>query len=137
MKNITIAGGITRDSEMRRTQSGDAVLGFSVAVDDGFGDRKTTLYFECSLWGKRGDTLAPMLKKGTKVAVSGEFSTRIHEGKTYFTVSVQNVTLMSPKPAEQQGTPAKEKSYGEQSGGAPANFADDLDDAVPFEMSWR
>lgn len=94
MKTITIAGGITRDAVSRKTQSGDSVLGFSVAVDDRQGQEKRTLYFDCSLWGKRGDALAQYLTKGTRVAVSGDLGTRDHEGKTYLTVRADQVTLM-------------------------------------------
>lgn len=136
MKTISIAGTTGKDAVMRRTQSGDPVLGWSVAVDDGYGDNKTTLWFDCSLWGKRGDTLAPMLKKGTRVAVSGELSTRVHDGKTYLMVNAQTVTLMSPKPSEQPK--AEGPDHGEPlKGNAPANFADDLDDQIPFFMEWR
>lgn len=121
MKNISIAGTTGKDAVMRRTQSGDAVLGWSVAVDDGYGENKSTLWFDCSLWGKRGDSLVQYLKKGTKVAVSGELSTRVHEGKTYLMVSVQNVTLMGSKPtAEKQTT-----SYDEPDTRSGSELTDD------------
>jgi single-strand DNA-binding protein len=94
MKSITVAGGITRDAVTRTTPQGDKVTGFSVAVDDGFGQNKKTLYFDCSLWGARGEKLAPYLTKGSKVAVSGDLSTREHEGKTYLTVRAAEVTLL-------------------------------------------
>lgn len=131
MKNITIAGTVGKDAEQRRTQSGDAVLGWSVAVDDGYGEKKSTIWFDCSLWGKRGDTLSQFIKKGTKVAVSGELGTRIHDGKTYLMVSVQNVTLMGSKPAEQSSTKDQDK------GGTYGNFSRDLDDEIPFACEWR
>ena len=83
MKSITIAGGITRDAINRTTQDGDNVTSFSVAVSEGFGDKKRSLYFDCSLWGKRGPALSQYLTKGSRVAVSGDFSTREHDGKTY------------------------------------------------------
>ena len=98
MKNITVAGGITKDAVTRSTQSGDKVTGFSVAVSEGFGDNKRMLYFDCTLWSKRGESLAQYLTKGGKVAVSGELSTRDHEGKTYLTIRVDQVTLQGGKP---------------------------------------
>jgi single-strand DNA-binding protein len=97
MKNLTIAGGITRDATLRTTQNGDKVAGFSVAVSEGFGDSKRTLYFDCSIWGKRAETLAPMLVKGGKVCVSGDLSTREHDGKTYLTLRATEVTLQSAR----------------------------------------
>lgn len=97
MKNITIAGNIGRNAEVRTTGGGDKVAGFTVAVDDGYGDSKRTLWFDVSIWGKRAETLAPMLTKGGKVCVTGDLSTREHEGKTYLTVRAAEVTLMSAK----------------------------------------
>lgn len=128
MKVITIAGRLTRNAELRRSQSGDPVLGFSVAVDDRSTRDKTTLFFDCSIWGKRGEVLAQYLKKGTAVTVSGDFSTREHEGKTYLTVRVNDLTLQGGK---SQSDRPSQSGYGEQQssyGDAPA----DLDDEIPF-----
>ena len=125
MKNLTIAGGITRDSELRTAGSnGDKVLGFSVAVSEGFGDKKRTLYFDCSIWGKRAETLHSMLTKGQKVCVSGDLSTREHDGKTYLTVRANDVTLQGGKPQGDAGQSSG--SYGSR----PAES--DIDDFAPF-----
>jgi single-strand DNA-binding protein len=94
MKNITIAGGIGRDAQTRQTQSGDSVTGFSVAVEERNGRDKRTIWFDVSIWGRRGDALAQYLTKGSKVAVSGDLSTREHEGKTYLTIRADQVTLL-------------------------------------------
>ena len=126
MKNITIAGGITRDAELR-TAGSDKVLGFSVAVSEGFGDKKRTLYFVCNLWGKRGETLASMLTKGSKVAVAGDLSTREHNGKTYLTIRANEVTLMG---GGQRNDDAGGYGGGQSSGGYGAG-ADDSD-SIPF-----
>jgi single-strand DNA-binding protein len=91
MKQITIAGGLTRDAVLRRTQSGDPILGFSVGVSEG--RDKPSTYFDCSLFGKRGEVLAQYLTKGSKVTVCGDLSTREHEGKTYLQVRADQVTL--------------------------------------------
>jgi single-strand DNA-binding protein len=137
MKNITIAGGVTRDSELRTAgQNGDKVLGFSVAVSEGFGDKKRTLYFDCSFWGKRGETLHSMLTKGAKVCVSGEFSTREHDGKSYNTIRANDVTLMGGKPQGDAGgydKPAGGAGYG--AGGGPNSGGMDDMDSIPFAAS--
>lgn len=96
MKNITIAGRLTRDAVTREAGS-DKVTGFAVAVDDRSGKEKAALFFDCSLWGKRGESLAQYLTKGSSVTVSGDFGTREYEGKTYFTVRVNDVTLQGGK----------------------------------------
>ena len=80
MKSITIAGNIGRNAETRNTQSGDSVTGFSVAVEERQGQDKRTIWFDVSIWGKRGSSLAQYLTKGTRVAVAGDLSTREHDG---------------------------------------------------------
>lgn len=123
MKNITIAGRLTRDAETRTTQGGDKVTGFSVAVDDRSGREKTTLFFDASLWGKRGEALAPHLTKGSSVTVSGDLGKREHDGKTYLTVRVNDVTLQGGKQArdehDQRQPSERRESY-------------DLNDDIPF-----
>ena len=132
MKAITVAGGITKDAEIRSTQGGDKVTGFSVAVSDGFGDAKRTMYFDCTLWGKRGESLAQYLTKGSKVCVSGELSTREHNGKTYLTIRAEQVTLMGGKP---EGHREERQADGYGAGGTPKNDPYD-GDAIPFGKSW-
>jgi len=128
MKNITIGGTVGKDAVMRRTQAGEPILGFSVAVDDGYGENKSTMWFDIALWGKRGDAIGKFLTKGTKVCVTGEFGQRHHEGKTYFTCRASDITLMGggeKKPAQDR------TSYDDRSEVKP-DFSRDLDDDLPF-----
>ena len=103
MKTLTIAGNIGKNAETRATQGGDKVTSWSVAVEERTGQDKRTLWFDCSLWGKRGEALAQYLTKGSKVAVSGELSTREHDGKTYLTIRAEQVTLLGGKPEGDAG----------------------------------
>lgn len=72
----TFTGRLGADAELRSTQSGEKVLSFRVANDVGFGDRKTTQWVECSLWGRRGEAISQFLTKGKQVCVSGELTLR-------------------------------------------------------------
>lgn len=128
MKSITIAGRTGKNAELRRTQDGTQVLSFSVAVDDGYGDRKKTLWFDCSLFGKRGAALEPILPKGTSVTVSGDFSTREHDGKIYLQVRVNDVTLQGGKP-EGGRTGTSQPKASDFSGAYGGN---DLNSEIPF-----
>lgn len=133
MKSIVVAGRLGKDSVHRKTQGGDSVLGFSVATDDGYGQNKRTLWFDCSLWGKRADALAQYLVKGTSVAVSGDLSTREHEGKTYLTIRVNEVTMQGggekqDKPAQRQERSTSYDRDDERTHGGSR----ELDDEVPF-----
>lgn len=130
MKSITIAGGIGRDAQLRTTGNGDKVAGFSLGVTEGFGDKQRTIWFDVSIWGKRAETLAPMLTKGGKVCVSGDLSTREHEGKTYLTVRAAEVTLMSPKRERDDDRGHDPSGHQDRRGGVPARS--DMDDEIPF-----
>lgn len=121
MNNFSAIGRLGRDAEMRYTQGGKAVLGFALAVDKGWGDRKQTVWFDCSLWGDRGEKLAEHLKKGDRIGVTGEFGTREHDGKTYLTLDVRDVTLLGGKPATK---PAQSSQ--------PRNDGPFPDDDIPF-----
>lgn len=142
MKNLTIAGGVTRDAVLRRTGDGKAVLGFSVGVDDGFGQNKRSLYFDCSVWGPRAEKLEPLVTKGAKVTVSGELSTREHDGKTYLTIRVNDVTLQGGGQREDRQDSGRgfadqrhETSYRGQAPAGGGGFDDG--DAIPFAPEWR
>lgn len=124
MKSITIAGNIGRDAETRNTQQGDKVTSWTVAVEDRSGKDKSTIWFDCSLWGARGEKLAPYLRKGGKVVVSGDLGKREHDGKTYLTIRADNVTLMGAK----EGGEERREEHRQQGRGDYA----DLNDEVPF-----
>lgn len=126
MKNLTIAGGIGKDAVTRTTQGGDKVTSWSVAVDDRQGQDKRTLWFDCSLWGKRGEALSQYLTKGTRVAVSGDLSTREHEGRTYLTLRADQVTLLGGGQDRQQGGQSGGGQGAAQAGGG------DYGDEIPF-----
>lgn len=125
MKNLTIAGGIGKDAVTRTTQSGDKVTGFSVAVEERNGQDKRTLWFDCSLWGRRGEALAQYLTKGTRVTVSGDLSTREHEGRTYLTLRANDVTLQGGGQRNDSGQ--ESISRNQQTAGRA-----DYDDEIPF-----
>lgn len=127
MKSITIAGNIGKDAVTRHTQGGDPVTSWTVAVEERQGQDKRTIWFECSLWGKRGESLAQYLTKGSKIAVAGELSTREHEGKTYLTVRANEVTLMGGNRDDRQSDTARTADRAQR----PAR--DDLEDSeIPF-----
>ena len=127
MKTITIAGNIGKDATTRHTQGGDSVTSWSVAVEERKGQEKRTIWFDCGLWGKRGEALAQYLTKGSKVAVAGELTTREHEGKTYLVIRADQVTLLGGgQDRSQQSSAARAADQAQR----PPR--DDLDDEIPF-----
>jgi len=129
MQTIIIAGKLGRDAELRNTQNGDAVCSFPVAVDQRNGRDKSTNWWRVSLWGKRGEALAPYLLKGASVTVSGEFSLGEYEGKPQLNVRANEIALQGGRSGDgSQGAPSEPQRQ-QPSGN---NRADDLDDHIPF-----
>ena len=75
---ITIMGRLTRDPELRRTGSGIAVAGFTVAVDRDFAQdgKKETDFVDCVAWRQTGEFVSKYFKKGSMIAVKGRLQIR-------------------------------------------------------------
>jgi single-strand DNA-binding protein len=79
---ITIVEGVVaREPELKHTSGGTAVCNFSIPVDCGWGDNKTTEWYNCTCFGKRAEALHQYVKKGTPLGVTGEMQTQKWEDK--------------------------------------------------------
>lgn len=79
LNHITLMGRLTRDPEMRRTGSGIAVTGFTLAVDRDFKSQdgqKETDFIEIVAWRQTGEFAAKYLTKGRMAVVSGRLQIR-------------------------------------------------------------
>jgi single-strand DNA-binding protein len=131
MNNLTVAGQLGKDAEVRFLPNGDPVANFSVA--DSQGKDKDTIWWNCQLFGKRAESLAQYLTKGQSVTVTGNVSQRRYTDKhgvekISTDVRVNDVALQggrkesaTPNAAPQAPKPKR------QSGGF-----DDMDDDIPF-----
>lgn len=136
MNSWSFTGNLGGDSESRFTPSGDAVVSFSVGVKSGFGDKATTTWARCQMWGKRGESVAPYLTKGQLVGIVGELSVREYQDKqgqtkTSVDVRVNDLTLLGKKsdqpgrePAPQQAPQARPQQA--RQAPAPDPFSDDI-----------
>lgn len=76
VNSVTLAGNLTRDPELRTTQSGSAVLSMGIAVNERRKDASgnwvdNPQFFDLTMFGNRAEKIAPYLTKGTKVTVQG------------------------------------------------------------------
>lgn len=121
---VNISGNLTRDSELRRTAGGTAILGFGVAVNDRRKNQQTgewedyPNFVDCTMFGTRAEKLAGMLTKGTKVCILGKLRYMswerdgLHRSK--IEVIVDDIELMSRRDATRESVP------------------DDIDEDIPF-----
>lgn len=105
MINKTILmGRLTKAPELRHTNNGTAVTTFNIAVDNGYGENKTTDFINCVAWNKTAEFVEKHFTKGQMIALVGRVSTRTWEGqdgkKNYVTeVTVSEVSFCGSKSA--------------------------------------
>lgn len=79
LNHIVLMGRLTRDPELRHTQSGTAVAGFSLAVERDFkgdtGDRETD-FIDCVAWRSTAEFVSKYLSKGRMAIVDGRLQMR-------------------------------------------------------------
>ena len=75
LNKIIIQGRLTRDPEMRRTNTGTAVAGFTLAVDRDFGDKETD-FIECVAWRNTAEFVDKYFSKGRMAVVVGRLQIR-------------------------------------------------------------
>ncbi len=141
MRIATFAGFIGRDAELRFIPSGDAVAGFSLAVSTGTKDNPDTLWVDCSLWGKRAESLAPYLLKCTPVTVCGDvgleqYTTKSGQAGAKTTCRVDKLTF-GGKAGGGNGDyspPAAAPRPAPRPAPAPAPAGGGFDDDIPFSQ---
>lgn len=78
INRVVISGNLTRDPEVRTTQSGMPVMSLGVAVNDRRKNNQTgewedyANFIDCTMFGTRAQSVSQYLSKGTKVAIEGK-----------------------------------------------------------------
>lgn len=120
-------GNLTRDPELKYSNGANqtAVCRFSVAINDGYGEKQTTDYINIVTFGKTAENCDRFLRKGNKVAIQGRIKTGSYErdGKKVYTTDVigDRIEFLS-KPEGKAEAPAQE---------VPQGFST-IDEDVPF-----
>ncbi len=134
MTTVTILGKLGGDVELKDV-NGTALAKFSVAQNVGFGDKKSTNWFNVSIWGGQAKSnFVDYLKKGQMVQVVGELSTREYNGKTYMEVRSYSCNLAGSPQGGQQQAP-QQQGYAQpkpQAQPMAGGGTSDLEDDLPF-----
>lgn len=128
INRVIISGNLTRDPELRATQSGMDVLSFGVAVNDRRKNPSTgewedyPNFVDCTMFGARARSLHQYLTKGTKVSIEGKLRwsqwERDGQKRSKLEVIVDELEFMSSRNAQGGG-----QQYDGYSAPAPAYSA--------------
>ena len=144
MNRICLVGRLTRDPELRRTNSEVAVCSFTLAVDDRVKDaegNKTTTFIGVTVFNNQADNCAKFLRKGALTGVDGRIRQRTFERRDGTKASVievvaDYVTFLEPN--KNREIPNEEVVYDEVRDEAPVDESKNLDsievtdDDLPF-----
>lgn len=134
INNVSLTGRLTKDPELKHSQSGTAFANATLAVERNYknqqGERESD-FIRLSASGKRAETLANYFNKGDLLGVEGRIRTYSYDNqqgqKTYVTeVAVDSLSFLQPKTQSQQG-PGQQSNYGQYNAGQQGNNAQHLD----------
>ena len=143
MNKVILMGRLTRDPEVRYTQTNNTlVASFSLAVNRRFtreGDAQTADFINIVAWGKTGEFCSKYFKKGQQVAVVGRIQTRTWEDqqgqKRYVTEVVAEETYFADSKRDSQGAGNFDNTFGGDTGassGDTSDFEVSSGDDLPF-----
>jgi single-strand DNA-binding protein len=121
MINRTIlVGRITKDPELKMTQSNIPVVSFTIAVNrmftDASGERQAD-FIQCVVWRAQAENLARYIRKGALLGIDGRIQTRQYEveGVTKYVTEVvcDSVQFLESK-SDSEPSETKEKQYKEE-----------------------
>lgn len=105
MNKVILIGNLTKDPELKETQSGISVCKFSIAVNRKFqnadGERETD-FFNITAWKGTAETIAKYCKKGNKLLVEGSIQLRKYEdeegvSRTSIDITANEVEFLTSK----------------------------------------
>lgn len=129
MNKVLLTGRITKDVELRQTQSGISNVSFSLAVDRGYKDpqgNRLADFINCVAWRQQAEFLGNYVKKGYMLAVEGTLQVRNYQnqqGQTIYVTEVicDRVENLQPKESqEERNTTATNPQHN-------TNYVDDSD----------
>jgi single-strand DNA-binding protein len=143
INQVVLVGRLTRDAELKYTNSGAAVSKFSLAVNQRRkkGDQweDEVHYFDISLWGKTAEAINQYLVKGKQVGVQGQLRQdrwqQDGQNRSKVEIFATNVMLLGSGGGGRQGSAAPAEARGgapevPPDGGQPA--PDNFEDDIPF-----
>lgn len=121
MNNWIGIGRLTKDVELRYTPQEMAVAKFTLAIDDGYGEKKKTNFIPIVAYGKQAENCEKFLAKGRLVAVKGKIQTGSYENKEGKKVYTTDIIAEQVEFLEKGGS----------SEPTPSGFSE-VDESVPF-----
>ena len=140
MNKIILMGRLTRDPEVRYTQTNNTlVASFSLAVNRRFvrqGEERQADFINIVAWSKLGEFCSKYFKKGQQVGVIGRLQTRTYDDaqgqKRYVTEVVAEEAYFADSKKDGESNTNFENTFGENMANTSSEFSVSSDDDLPF-----
>ncbi len=135
MNRVVVVGRITKDPDLKFTQSNIAVVSFTVAVNRTFlnaqGEQEAD-FINCVAWRKQAENLAKFVKKGALVGVDGRLQTRSYQTQTGENRYITEVVCDTIQFLETRGSSSTEDDFEDESPFVDENMNITPEDDLPF-----
>ena len=120
MNKVILTGNLARDPEVRYTQTGKAVVGFTIAVSRGWKNKTdnqqpTADFFSVTAWDKLAEFCGKYLTKGSRILLEGRLQARSYEAQDG---TKRNVVEIVANEIEFAGGKRQDNNEGSYSGGS-------------------
>lgn len=141
MNKVLLTGRLSKDPELRKTNSGSSVASFTIAVDNRTKDaqgNRTTSFIPCTAWNGTADLVAKYLHKGNLIGVDGTLAQRSYENRqgqkvNVIEVNCESVDFLEPKSNNAQtGEKVANQSKQEENEPVEPTELTANDDDLPF-----
>ena len=110
INKVILMGRLTKDPELRYTNNKTPVCSFTIAVNNGYGEKQQTDFINCVAWNKTAEFVTKYFAKGKMIIVIGRIATRSWEtqdGKRAYATEViaNEVNFGESKTSPQLNTP--------------------------------
>ena len=147
LNNVTLVGRMTRDPELRVSQSNVAVANFNLAVNRPFTDKngeRGADFINCVVFRKPAENLTKYTSKGSLVGISGRIQTRNYENKDGVRIFVTEVICDQVQYLDSKGSNSdtgsnpqgnNSNNHQQQSGASNVSYGTQSNDENPFRNS--
>ncbi len=133
MNKVFLSGNLTRDPEVRYTQSGKAYARMGIAINRRYKEKESVDFFNLVAWEKTAEFCGRYLTKGSRVLVEGRLQTSSYENKDGVKVNavdviIDNIEFAGSKRQDDGGgynKPASDDGYQSRREPAPPKKDDD------------
>lgn len=101
MNKVMLIGNLVADPELKEIGN-SKVCNMRLAVNRKVGNEKEVDYYFLKAWRALGENCAKYLKKGSKVAVCGDISTRTYNEKLYIEVNANEIEFLTPAKSQSE-----------------------------------